>query len=386
MEYGPGVAAIITLFLSLIAKLYMSFGVNVKKPAEGYESLGEAGEALKKRAENASRAQLNVTEYEGLFIAIFLFWYVRGVESVLVTVVAIGLPIAQAIYFWGRVFSGQASPWSIMGALPRYVFIGMSLYVLFNNVTNDGRDTAYGPGLAAVAVLAIGFSAKLFMSFGIRGQNVDQDSDYYKNASGAQLNIKEYDALFLCILLFFYHQKTESVLVTVISYWAPLAQLVYFWGRVITGSSMPCAPIGALSRYIIMGMLVYILVTLSPPGSDSMHAAIATLALSLAAKMFMTFGIRATNAEGEKKENASRAQLNVAEYDDVFLALYFFMFVQKIQSIPVTIACILFPAAQAFYFWGRILTGSVMPFGPVGALSRYITMGICIYILYAAIV
>ena len=130
--------------------------------------------------------------------------------------------------------------------------------------------------------------------------------------------------------------------------------------------------------------------------SFTLMAATAHLFLSLAAKMFMSFGVRAKTPEGgyesaaaeekERVENISKAQLNVAEYEGTFIALFLFLYVQKVDNLLVTILCFWTVLAQALYFWGRTLTGKVMPWAPIGALSRYLCMMglVVVLILYGA--
>jgi len=394
MELGPGFAAVAVLFLSLAAKLFMSFGIRIKQkdPKDaGYEPLSQEAEGY---ITNCSKAQLNVAEYEGLFLAIFLFLYLQKSEGLLVTIVCIWFPIAQAVYFWGRVLTGQVIPWAPLGALSRYIIQGISIYLVGNEVGvfGSGMPKQFGPGGAAVAVIFLSLAAKMYMSFGIRVQAPPDgvDGPAKENASAAQLNVKEYEGLFTAIFLFLYLQKVEGLLVTIVCIWFPIAQAIYFWGRVISGNVMPWAPMGALSRYVIQGIIIY-LVSNEIFGSDPPKqwgpggAAVAIIALSLAAKMFMSFGIRIRQIEGEQKVNASKAQLNVAEYEDVFTSVFLFLYMQKADNILVTIISYVFPIAQAVYFWGRVISGSVMPWAPMGALPRYIGMGITVYILYTQV-
>jgi len=377
IEYGPGLAAVVVLCLSLAAKLFMSFSIRAGEPKGGYQPLDPQIDRVK----NASEAQLNVAEYEALFIAIFLFLHIEKTQSLLVTIITITIPVAQAVYFWGRVLSGNAMPWAPLGALPRYICIGISIYVLYTEVGSNGD---YGPGLAAVAVLSLSFAAKLYMSFVIRGPNAEGEKK--KNASEAQLNVKEYEALFIAIFLFLHVQKAENLPLTIVCYGVPIAQAVYFWGRVLSGNIMPWAPLGALPRYICIGITIYVLHTAvgSSDGYGPGLAAVAVLSLSFAAKLYMSFGIRAANVEGEKKENASKTQLNVAEYEDLFIAIFLFLYVQDVDNMLVTIVTYTVPIAQAVYFWGRVISGNMMPWAPLGALPRYICMGISIYILFTA--
>jgi len=372
IEIGPGMAAVAIVVLSLAAKFYMSAAVRSKQ--------SDAYALLEGTQDNASSAQLNVAEYEGIFTAIFLFLYLRKADSLLVTIVSIGAPLCQAVYFWGRVATGSPMPFSPVGALPRYIFQGMMVYILYDEI----GDMSVGPGLAAVLVVALSLAAKMFMSFGIRVAKVEGEKK--ENASKAQLNVAEYEGVFTAIFLFLYLKKVDSLLVTIVSIGAPLCQAVYFWGRVATGSPMPFSPIGALPRYIFQGMMVYILY--NEIGDMSVGpglAAVLVVALSLAAKMFMSFGIRVAKVEGEKKENASKAQLNVAEYEGVFTAALLFLYVQKDAGILVTILSIGLPLTQALYFWGRVATGKLMPFAPIASVPRYVLMGILIYQLFTAV-
>lgn len=114
-------------------------------------------------------------------------------------------------------------------------------------------------------------------------------------------------------------------------------------------------------------------------------AAAVVLFLSLAAKLYMSFAPKVTNITDEQKENASKAQLNVAEYEDLFLAIFLFLCIQERNSLQVTIISCWTPLAQAIYFWGCVLTGKAKPWVPIGALSRYACMVLGIYVLYVAV-
>merc|ERR1712232_1124943 len=98
---------------------------------EGYNN-----EEFEKKKENCSRAQLNVAEYEGIFLALFLFLHTQVVsgateESILMKVVCIVFPLCQFLYFWGRVVTGKPMPFAVIGALPRYIMMICSLVLLF---------------------------------------------------------------------------------------------------------------------------------------------------------------------------------------------------------------------------------------------------------------
>merc|ERR1712187_39999 len=111
----------------------MSFAVRFSQlNKQDYEKLEPA---KKDKDDNASKAQLNVAEYEGIFIAVFLFFYTAKLDGILVTIVSIVVPIAQAVYFWGRALSGSAMPWAPIGTLPRYASLLFMTSLLASCVT-----------------------------------------------------------------------------------------------------------------------------------------------------------------------------------------------------------------------------------------------------------
>ena len=178
-------------------------------------------------------------------------------------------------------------------------------------------------GQAAVGIIANSLAAKLSMSVMWRNPNADKSqfiSPAYKNHSSAQLNEAEYApsasssplvfllglplvSLSLCFVVFlscltvlsffflaffsfpflsslflffvsslfsislsFRHTVLAAMLLYLHSnnvecpWGATLAvtgQVVYFWGRVLTGKVMPVTPMGALPRYIAFGLLGY---------------------------------------------------------------------------------------------------------------------------------
>jgi len=131
--------------------------------------------------------------------------------------------------------------------------MGIMIYLLYTCVTADG--VKFGPGLAAVLILFFSLAAKLYMSFAVRaGGKENEDSS--QNASKAQLNVAEYEALFIGLFLFFNMQTSGNILVTVVSIVCVVAQAVYFWGRVVTGKMLPWAPLGALPRYACMIVII----------------------------------------------------------------------------------------------------------------------------------
>jgi uncharacterized membrane protein YecN with MAPEG domain len=245
---GPGSSAVAVLFLSLAAKMYMSFCVRVTNDTSD-------------KAINAGKAQLNVAEYEGVFLAILLFLYMQKSEGLAVTIVSLVCPLCQAIYFWGRALSGGMMPWAPLGTLPRYMCMGIMVYLLYDIVCADGF--VLGPGSSAVAVLFLSLAAKMYMSFCVRVKN--DTSDKAMNSGKAQLNVAEYEGLFLAILLFLYMQKSEGLAVTIVSLVCPLAQAIYFWGRALTGGMVPWAPLGALPRYMCMVIMVYLVYSSGGP-------------------------------------------------------------------------------------------------------------------------
>jgi len=246
-----GSGAVAVLCLSLAAKMYMSFKVRTKQLNPDYQLRGD----VVKRDENAGKAQLNVAEYEPVFMAMLLFLYIRKSEGLPVTIVSLVCPLCQAIYFWGRALSGGMMPWAPLGTLPRYMSMGIMVYLLYDIVCADGF--VLGPGSSAVAVLFLSLAAKMYMSFCVRVTN--DTSDKAINAGKAQLNVAEYEGVFLAILLFLYMQKSEGLAVTIVSLVCPLCQAIYFWGRALSGGMMPWCPLGTLPRYMCMGIMVYLL-------------------------------------------------------------------------------------------------------------------------------
>jgi len=352
----------------------------------GKQIKGDYENVNQEEVENASKAQLNVAEYEALFIAIFLFLHVENIENVLVTIVAIVVPLAQAVYFWGRVVTGQVSPWAPLGALPRYLSMLITLYILWVAVDSVGDvpDRGYIAGLAAIAVLFMSLGAKLYMSFAFRSKGEAVDEEKMAVASAAQLNLKEYEALFISILLFLFVEGTQDIIVTIVSVLAPLAQAGYFASKVLPlPSKLTIA--AALTRYICMAVSVYFVIsTVCVKRGDADvpgFAAAAYIFLCLAAKLFMSFRVRLNNLEGPYAESVSKAQLNAAEYDELFIAIFLFFSVMRVEGIFVTILCIIAVLAQAIYFWGRAVTGETLPWGPAGAGPRYLCILGCVVVL-----
>jgi uncharacterized membrane protein YecN with MAPEG domain len=390
-----GYAAIGIFFLSLAAKMYMSFAVRVPSAKPDY---ADVSKDVKEKHENASKAQLNVAEYEALFMAIFFFFYFKGTESILVKIVCGVCVLAQAIYFWGRACTGGAMPWAPMGALPRYIMMMIMIYLLYTLV-----GSKFGPGLAAVLILFFSLAAKLYMSFVVRAPAGDKAGyealqqeikDKHENASKAQLNVAEYEALFIAIFFFFELKDCNTMLVKIVCGVCVAAQVLYFWGRALTGQNVPWAPMGALPRYFMMMAMIYQLYTLVTPNGFEFGpglAAVLILFFSLAAKMYMSFVVRVpstkegyTDVDG-RHANASKAQLNVAEYEALFITCFLFFELKCMNTMFVQIVCGVCVFAQVLYFWGRATTGQMMPWAPMGALPRYFMMMAMLYLLYTGV-
>eukprot|EP00966_Prymnesium_polylepis_P011539 265611-Prymnesium_polylepis.1 len=66
-------------------------------------------------------------------LRMLLFLHTKGAEAPIASALALG---GQVVYFWGRVFTGKPYPWPCtpMGALPRYVALGMLLYSVAMNI------------------------------------------------------------------------------------------------------------------------------------------------------------------------------------------------------------------------------------------------------------
>jgi len=322
-----------------------------------------------------------------LFIAIFLFLHVENVENIWVTLVAIVFPLAQAVYFWGRVVTGQAKPWALAGALPRYLCMAITIYPILwvaDDSVGNVPDKGYIAGLAAVAVVSISLAAKMYMSLAFRRKEEEVDEEKKAVASAAQLNVKEYEAVFVAIFLFLFVEGTQDIIVTIVCVLVPLSQAAYFLCKVIPLPSV-LMKASALSRYICMATSVYFVIStvLVKRGDADMagFAAAGMVFLSLAAKLFMSFRVRMKNLEGPYAESVSKAQLNAAEYDELFVAIFLSFSVMRIEGIFVTIVCCISVLAQAVYFWGRAVTGEVFPWGPLGALPRYLCLLSCVFLL-----
>jgi hypothetical protein len=105
----------------------------------------------------------------------------------------------------------------------------------------------------------------------------------------------------------------------------------------------------------------------------------------------MTVGVRvkqvALDGDAAKKllsdkkvVNASKAQLNEAEWAGVLIAMLLFCFSRSIEaSIWATCCCL----GQVVYFWGRLAFGAKA--APLGALPRYIGIVGLAYAMFGAL-
>lgn len=117
------------------------------------------------------------------------------------------------------------------------------------------------PGIAAVGVLVNTFCAKFYMTAVFMGGGKSPEvvqkmkaHAAYENASRAQLNKAEYSPLLAAMLLYLHVKGAEP---SVACSLAVFGQVMYFWGRVATGTQVPCAPLGGIPRYISMGMPIW---------------------------------------------------------------------------------------------------------------------------------
>eukprot|EP00593_Proboscia_inermis_P012724 CAMPEP_0171323652 /NCGR_PEP_ID=MMETSP0816-20121228/115708_1 /TAXON_ID=420281 /ORGANISM="Proboscia inermis, Strain CCAP1064/1" /LENGTH=136 /DNA_ID=CAMNT_0011822409 /DNA_START=61 /DNA_END=471 /DNA_ORIENTATION=- len=127
-------------------------------------------------------------------------------------------------------------------------------------------------------------------------------------------------------------------------------------------------------------------------------AAFATLANTLAAKIFMSAAVRSKqtgmNKETGKKflgepwvKNACAAQLNEAEYSPLFFSvlMYAKMDSNLNSSSSVGVASTLCVAGSVLYFWGRVFTGKPLPFSLIGGSMRYAGLLYLTYAIYGTL-
>lgn len=124
--------------------------------------------------------------------------------------------------------------------------------------------------------------------------------------------------------------------------------------------------------------------------------AVAVGVLTTVSKQFMSFTIRMQpfkmDKDALKKYMASesvvwtqRTQLNEAEYAPILFAMLMFMHVLKVSGPLCTAVSIAAPLSQFVYFYGRVATGQLLPFTPMGALPRYASMLAGMYLIYGAL-
>ena len=95
------------------------------------------------------------------------------------------------------------------------------------------------------------------------------------------------------------------------------------------------------------------------------------------------------NEEELKKYMASestvwvqKTQLNEAEYSGILFAMLMSLHFLKADGPLCTAVSIAAPAGQFIYFYGRVLTGKLLPFTPMGGMPRYFAMAAGTYLLY----
>ena len=57
----------------------------------------------------------------------------------------------------------------------------------------------------------------------------------------------------------------------------------------------------------------------------------------------------------------------------------------KVEGKLCTAVSIIAPVSQIVYFYGRILTGKLLPFTPMGAAPRYFALGAGMYLIYGTL-
>jgi len=124
--------------------------------------------------------------------------------------------------------------------------------------------------------------------------------------------------------------------------------------------------------------------------------AVAVGVLTLMAKNYLSFTVRAapfTKSKEELKKYMDSAeviwvqktQLNEAEYSGILFAMLMAMHVLKVDGSLCTAVSIAAPAGQFVYFYGRVITGRLLPFTPMGALPRYFALAGGMYLLYGTL-
>ena len=130
-------------------------------------------------------------------------------------------------------------------------------------------------------------------------------------------------------------------------------------------------------------------------------AACIVLGNSLLAKSYMSFGYRLGEILGEyapgifgsqesiKKKlggqrfiNTSKAQLNEAEYAPALATMLLYL---HSKGVEAPVASFLAAASGPVYFWGRVVTGTPLPFTPLGAVPRYLSFAMLIGAVYGTL-
>ena len=104
--------------------------------------------------------------------------------------------------------------------------------------------------------------------------------------------------------------------------------------------------------------------------------------MTVAVRFKQAGGADAKKLLGDPKVvNASKAQLNEAEWAGVLIAMLLFCSSQNIEaSIWATCCCL----GQVVYFWGRLAAGTAKV-APLGALPRYIGIIGLAYAMFGAL-
>ena len=113
-------------------------------------------------------------------------------------------------------------------------------------------------GQAAVGIIVSSLAAKLSMSLIWRAPTkageASRKTAAFTNWSKAQLNEAEYAPMLVAMLLYLHTQDVACPWGATL---AVTGQVVYFWGRALTGRLFPIGPFGAFPRYFAFGALGY---------------------------------------------------------------------------------------------------------------------------------
>ena len=130
-------------------------------------------------------------------------------------------------------------------------------------------------------------------------------------------------------------------------------------------------------------------------------AAVIVLGNTLSAKMAMSFGWRLHELlgayapgifgsqdsikkmlGGPRYKNMAKAQLNEAEYAGPMAAMLLYLHTKNVEA---PLACTLAAISGPLYFWGRTITGTALPFTPLGAMPRYHAFALLIAAVYGTL-